>query len=201
MKRVFLIVVILCFSNYANAQVNSIIQDTVILKNGEEIICKIKEVNDRYIICNSTDTDSVSDRIIPKESISILKYSNGKSEVITTYAPIVNDENAYFMFKQGQTDAKRYFRAKGVFLGSFGSTLIYPPLGIPTTVVFACINPKIKNFKTPNSNFLNDENYLKGYKNGAKKKKLSRSIRGFSAAIGVWVGIIIVLFASTPQLQ
>lgn len=181
----------------ANAQDTLVIkEDTIIMKNGDELIGKITEVNPTYIICQMADSDIVSNRIIPKETIFILKYSDGTREVFSLDAPVVSNENADLMYHKGQTDAKMYFRTSGVFWGSFGSTLIYPLLGLPTTAILASVRPNSENFRTSHPELLKNKNYFNGYQKGAQKKKVAKSFTGFGAAAGIWVGLVIVVVAS-----
>ena len=185
-----------CAAIYTKAQDTLVKKDTILLKNGEELICKITEVNPTYIICQIADSDSVSNRIIPKETIFILKYANGARDVFNLESPVVTNENADLMYKKGQADAKLYFRTNGVFWGAFGSTLIYPPFGLPTTAILASVKPNRENFRTSNPILLKNENYLKGYEKGAHKKKIAKSLTGFGTAVGIWVGLVIVVVAS-----
>lgn len=201
MKRILLLLLTICFSIIANAQDTLIKQDTILLKNGEEMICKITEVTPTYIVCQFADSATFPNRIIPKETIFILKYANGTRDVFTLDTPGVSNSNADLMFNKGQTDAKMYFKTSGVFWGSFGSTLLYPPLGLPTTVILASVKPNSENFRTPHPALLKNKYYFNGYEKGAKKKKVARSFSGLGAAAGVWVGLIIILIASIPQLQ
>jgi len=197
MRKIFFFLLFVCFAISVNAQDTLLIkQDTVIMKNGDELIGKITEVNPTYIVFQFADTATMPNRIIPKETIFILKYANGTRDVFSLEAPVVSNENADVMFNKGQSDAKKYFRTSGVFWGSFGSTLINPTIGIPTTAILAAVKPNSENFKTPYPALLKNENYFKGYEKGAKKKKLVKSLTGFGTAVGIYVGLIIILVAS-----
>jgi hypothetical protein len=196
MRKIFFFLLFVCFAIRANAQDTLVNKDTILMKSGEELICKITEVNPTYIVCQLADSDSVSNRIIPKETIFILKYANGTRDVFSLDAPVVSNENAEMMFINGEADAKKYFKTSGVFWGSFGSTLINPTIGIPTTVILATTKPNRDNFKTPYPALLKNENYYKGYEKGAHKKKIAKSITGFGTAVGVWVVFIMVVVAS-----
>ncbi|MFM2155398.1 MAG: hypothetical protein RL516_147 [Bacteroidota bacterium] len=196
MRKIFLLFLFVCAAINTKAQDTLVNKDTILLKNGEELICKITEVNPTYIICQLADSDSVSNRIIPKETIFILKYANGTRDVFSLESLVATYENADVMYNKGQADAKLYFRTSGVFWGSFGSTLIYPPFGLPTTAILASVKPNRENFRTSNPALLKNENYLKGYEKGAHKKKIAKSLTGFGTAVGVWVGLILVVVAS-----
>jgi hypothetical protein len=197
MSKIFFFLLFVCFAISVNAQDTLLIkQDTVIMKNGDELIGKITEVNPTYIVFQFADTATMPNRIIPKETIFILKYANGTRDVFSLEAPVVSNENADVMFNKGQSDAKKYFRTSGVFWGSFGSTLINPTIGIPTTAILAAVKPNSENFKTPYPALLKNENYFKGYEKGAKKKKFAKSLTGFGTAVGIYVGLIIILVAS-----
>jgi hypothetical protein len=196
MRKLFLLFLFVCAAFNTKAQDTLVNKDTIILKNGDELICKITEVNPTYIVCQLADSDTVSNRIIPKETIFILKYANGTRDVFNLESPVATNENADVMYRKGQADAKLYFRTNGVFWGSFGSTLIYPPFGIPTTAILASVKPNRENFRTSNPALLKNENYLKGYEKGAHRKKVAKSLTGFGTAAGIWVGLVIVVIAS-----
>jgi hypothetical protein len=196
MRKIFLLFLFVCAAINTKAQDTLVNKDTIILKNGDELICKITEVNPTYIVCQLADSDTMSNRIIPKETIFILKYANGTRDVFSLESPVITTENADVMYNKGQSDAKLYFRTNGVFWGSFGSTLIYPFFGIPTTAILASVKPNRENFRTSNPALLKNENYLKGYEKGAHRKKVAKSLTGFGTAAGIWVGLVIVVVAS-----
>jgi hypothetical protein len=197
MKKLFIFFFFSCVAIIANAQDTLVIkQDTIIMKNGDELIGKITEVTPTYIVCQFADTTAIPNRIIPKETIFILKYANGTREVFSLEAPVVSNENADVMYNKGQSDAKKYFRTSGVFWGSFGSTLINPTIGIPTTAILAAVRPNSENFRTSHPELLKNKNYFKGYEKGAHKKKVAKSLTGFGTAVGVWVGLIVIVVAS-----
>lgn len=77
------------FENDHSSLINVENCDIIITKKGDEIICKIKEIDEsniKYIRCNVNDSPIIS---LKKTDVLMIKYSNGEKQIIS----ISNEED------------------------------------------------------------------------------------------------------------
>ena len=107
-----------------------------------------------------------------------------------TYLP---DGQLYYL---GKSNGYKYYEPKeGVMLGTCASTGCFPPLGLLTLIGIAATKPKNIYGRAPDKELLKNQQYLKGYQNGAHNKKVARAATGCLGGAGFFViGVIALSF-------
>jgi hypothetical protein len=86
MKKLLLILLCLPFIGFASFPINTNISsnkcDTIILKNGDEILVNIIEIRPSQIAYEKCNNEKKVLRTIYKEDVLMIKYSDGTNEII-----------------------------------------------------------------------------------------------------------------------
>ncbi|WP_210464583.1 hypothetical protein [Rufibacter roseolus] len=172
-------------------------QDIIFKTSGEEIKAKVLEITPDKVQYTQPAKFADSLFTLARKEVFMVKYANGKNELMhppveekgTT--PVLSSQD---MYRQGQMDARQYYRGTNAVLGSIGATLL---LGIPGTVLIAAIPPKVNPKEVPNPALLSDQYYYNGYRHQAHKRKVGKAAIGGGIALAAFVAIL----ASMPSRQ
>ncbi|NDK56871.1 hypothetical protein [Pontibacter fetidus] len=90
---------------------------------------------------------------------------------------------------QARTDAKAYYKPKGVFWGTLGTTILYPAAGLLTGAVVSIVPPVINDEVNPNAHLMKDKAYEEAFKKQAHRKRFGNAAAGFGIGVAV-LGIV-----------
>ena len=161
-------------------------QDTIVLKDGHNIIAKVNEVGIRDITYTSLDSTGEENWIIPSSKVDEIRFKNGSSEIIQ---PVKKD---YFLM--GSQDAYKYYTGNSAFIGGYvcGLTLI---VGFLPASIMAAISPnQLDNSNNPRNKLLDsDPKYRDGFKRTAHLRKAGKALGGFLLGCATTIAVIVVL--------
>lgn len=171
-------------------------QDIIFTKGGNEIVGKVVHIG----------TDSVTYRYFkdangPAFTVPLQEVAHVK--LMDAARPASAPERSYELEKirlkerqelilQAKLDAKTYYKGKGVFWTTMGSTILSPLAGFATGTVIAALPPDVEAGHHPNRDMLKDEVYRNAYKEQARRRKIGKAAIGFGAGVAV-VSILSVL--------
>ena len=193
----------LLFCGLLLATIRAFAQDVILQTNGTEIPGKVILITPEQITYISAAEGRSDTLQLASSAVFLIRYANGTKEVLHNPAaptgPSMSKEEAY---TQGQLDARKYFRARGAFWGTFGATFVTAPAfgvgGIATGAAVAASPPKTANLIVPDRQLLQNASYVEGYRKQAQRRKLGSAAGGFGAALGTQLVlsaiIILVLF-------
>ena len=177
-------------------------QDTLIMKNGDEIPAKVLEISPTEIVYKKYDNLEGPVIVVYKSTVFMIKYQNGTKDVFTEETltatepikPLVR--KPVDMYLKGRQDAKIYYKGNGALYGTLGSSLVNPAMGLATGVIISAVPPEPKSFYVSDPAYLQNIDYIKGYRKQAQLKKIGKSATGFGIAIGIYAVLIIVIAGS-----
>jgi hypothetical protein len=197
------LVFIFCFAGFSAGA-----QDRILTLQGEEIICKVKEIDSVTIFYTKADTSTKpltyasQTQQIKVADVFMIKYTNGSKDVFTQNLPAEtkptvnqesNDEIAEKSYAElyeiGQQDAASNYKGTTPFLigGLCGITFGY---GLIPAVVIAAVPPKPTFETTSNPSVLYNPGYNAGFKSKAHSKKALNVAGGY--LVGLATDILIV---------
>lgn len=170
-------------------------QDIIMLMSGDEVKAKVKEVTLTEIIYRHPDSLQQANRSVPKTQVFMIKYANGAKELMK---PSGSEESTSTvirtpqqLYEQGRQDARKYYKARGVFWGSaaagFGSFLT-AGVSLVVPVVLAAVPPDTRKMDLPDLKLQQDQAYLRGYQKQAHKRKIGNALAG--TGTGVLAGTV-----------
>lgn len=208
------------------AALHSFSQDVIVLKNnGERIQAKIIEIGETDVKYKKFDSLDGPVYNVSKADVDMILYVNGtKDEFIevpdSTPANITNNENTgntgntvktspaikpeYAanpsnddLFKQGQADARRYYRGYHVAVSSTYLVCMIgtPILGLIPAIACSSTTPHGKYLRCPDPELLKNSEYYAGYILKAKRMKSSKVWTSYGVASGIFL-FYALLFAS-----
>jgi hypothetical protein len=195
MRKILFLIVLTVF-NFSK----SYSQDLITKKNGEDLKVKVLEVNISEIKYKKFDNLNGPIFSILKSEVLIIRYENGTKDIfnfenkeITTIAnsqEAVND-----LFRQGQTDASKYYKGyKGASTGTLLTSIVASPLiGLIPAIACSSSQPEDQNLNYPNSELMKKPDYYNGYTQQAKKIKQNKVWKNWGIAIGVNLLLIAVI--------
>ncbi|MDX5421575.1 MAG: hypothetical protein LPK07_08250 [Hymenobacteraceae bacterium] len=172
-------------------------QDVIVMKSGEQVIGKILHVGvDTVHYRYFSDTKGPS-FALPKQQVAQLKLT-AQAEPVQLAAHTYTDEETSItevaeMRLQAKRDAKAYYKGRGIFLTTMGSTIIHPVAGLATGVTVAALPPNIESDYNPNSHLLKDPVYREAYQKQARKHRLGKAAAGLGAGLTILSAIYMVV--------
>ena len=186
-------------------------QDTLILKNGQELKTKVLEILSTEIKYKPFDNLEGAVYQIDKPLVFMVKFANGKKEVIdaapvqtpvnnqdlVTITPkmVNNNPNSENLCDKGAQDAKVNYKASGGMAGGIsGATVLLSPLaGAITAGIIASTPPKISNFNAPTQSLLTNAQYVGCYQSEAHKIKKKAAWMSFGIGSACWLVLLLIL--------
>ncbi|MBC5775782.1 hypothetical protein H8S95_17035 [Pontibacter sp. KCTC 32443] len=86
---------------------------------------------------------------------------------------------------QARQDAKSYYKPKGVFWGTMGTTILYPAAGLVTGAVVSVVPPSTDNADNPNAYLMKETAYEEAYRKQAHRKRFGSAAAGFGIGVAV----------------
>ena len=132
-------------------------QDTITLRNSDDILAKVIEVSPSEIKYKRFDNLDGPTHIILVADVLMIRYENGTKGIFnvekaapiadTTTSTPVSTEN---LFYKVQNDAVRYYKGyKGAGTGTLVVSLLSPIAGLVPAIICSASAPKEKNFNYP----------------------------------------------------
>jgi hypothetical protein len=90
---------------------------------------------------------------------------------------------------QGREDAKLYYKSKGVFWGTMGTTILYPAAGLVTGTVVSVVPPSTASVANPNAHLMKEPAYEEAFKKQAHRKRFGNAAAGFGVGVVV-LGVV-----------
>lgn len=102
---------------------------------------------------------------------------------------VSSPDNLRLLALQAKLDAKSYYRAKGVFWTTLGSTILHPVAGLATGSVLSAVPPNTASDQNPNRYLMKDAVYQAAYQRQAHRRKAGRAAAGFGVG-AVVLGVL-----------
>lgn len=168
-------------------------QDVLLQTNGEELSGKVLAITPELVTYVGPAADTIR---LAAAQVFLIRYANGTREVLHRPAappPGLSREAAH---AQGRRDARKYFKAPGVFWGTYAATVVTGYGGLAVGLAAGVTEPKPRNFIVPEAALLHNPDYVTGYRQQAKTKKVGSAVGGFGAGVGTLVVGLAVLLAA-----
>lgn len=168
-------------------------QDIILKKNGEEIVGRVVQVNaDTVLYRHFSDAGGIA-YAMPRQEVAQVKlmdssYPMDAPELIYK-DEISSTENHRLLALQAKLDAKNYYKAKGVFWTTLGSTILHPAAGLATGSVISAVPPSTASDYNPNRYMMKDPVYRAAYEKQAHRRKAGKAVAGFGVGAAV-LGVI-----------
>lgn len=203
LSTVFLLVLA---GNKGFSQIN---QDTVILLNGDAVICTVLDTTNGVTSIKNPKNPK-KNILIENDRIFSIKNSSGES-VMYVYDTLIGneftiEEMRYFIY--GESDADKNFKATGslvtgIVVGALSGVTGSFFCPIPPFIVTALTGlpkVKIKHSTVSNPDYLKHDPYLMGYERVARKKRKLKSLIGGGLGLAAGLGTFIGFKASGNEL-
>jgi hypothetical protein len=212
-SRFFIAFLLFIFSASGFSQDSTVIfqgnNDTMILMNGEVIICSIIDTTDGVTTLRNPKNPK-KNITIENDRIFSIRNKNGES-VMYTYDTVVGneftvDEMRYFIY--GEQDADKNFKANGCLaigtivgaLSGITGSFFCPIPPFAFTALSGIPKVKIKPSTVSNPEYLKHDPYLMGYERVARKKRKLKSLIGGGIGLIAGIGTFIGFKASDNEL-
>ncbi len=96
-------------------------------------------------------------------------------------------------YQKGYDDALIYYHTQAG-TASLVSVLLFSPLyGLPVPIVLSVFEPSYRNLRVPGNQYLNNQEYMLGYKAQANRMKKKAIWRNYGIGTGVWAATVLIL--------
>jgi len=197
MKNIFLYAVI-----FLTHLATCYAQDTIVLKSGDIIQTKVKQVNATEVIYKKYDYLEGPVYAVLKSAIVEIRYENGSKDIFKDEqengtTPVIRTETNE-MYLKGQKDATRYYNGyTGAGTGTLVTSLLSPLVGLIPAIACASSQPKDKNLQYPDPGLMKNKEYNLGYNQRARKIKKNKVWTNWGIAFGV--NLVAVLLLSVDE--
>lgn len=174
-------------------------QDTILKKTGEEIPSRVLEITLHEVLYQHPDSLQGITRRLPKTEVFMVKFENGTKEVfeqLDSLSGIAQGMTPDQLYALGKEDAKQYYKGNGAMWGSAASSMVMFPLGLAGSLVIGATPPKVKPDHVSDIRLLEDQDYMKGYKEQAARKKRGKALAGVGIGAGIQLGLIILIVST-----
>ncbi|KAA5539831.1 hypothetical protein [Adhaeribacter rhizoryzae] len=171
-------------------------QDLIITLTGDELLVKVTEITQQDVVYKHPDSLQSLPRTIPKKQVFMVKYSNGTKEIISHIDPQTNSLTALDsreMYERGRADARKYYKGNGPMWGTAAATML---AGLPGPIIIGAIPPKINYQQVSEITLLQNQHYVRGYKQQAHNKKIKKVVAGTGIGAGLMVALLYAFISS-----
>jgi hypothetical protein len=205
MKKILMLVLIICSSNMIKAQ------DTLSMRTGVNILVKVIEIGTTEVKYKKQDNINGPVFSILKSDLLLIKYENGTKDDYSNIKKIV-ETNLMILDDsvQGKLDAQRFYNGSKTaiiiagILPSFGLPLIRMSSALVIIIPSLAFSiattskiPKDENLNYPNSSLMRNEKYANSYRHEAKKIKNRKIWTSFAGSI-TGIGLLFLLGSAMP---
>ena len=175
------------------------IPDTLVKENGNEIACKIIEIDPTLITYLPIDSAIGNLTMAMSSNFLLIRFGDGSQQVVE--AKKVCSQNLDY-YQMGQKDAQIYYKCPYAVAGEIASGVGTYFMGfglIPTVIIYATPPSQLNNYKNPNNNLLaTNKDYYEGYLEQAKRIKHKRCGIAYGATVlapvAIAVGTVAILY-------
>lgn len=175
-------------------------QDIIIKKNGEQIIGKVLALGADTIQYRYFSDARGPVQTMARSEVAQLKLAATADPVAMaahTYTDEQTSVNELAQLRlQAKVDANAYYKARGVFWTTMGSTILHPAAGLATGAVISAIPPEIDSDYNPNRHLMKEPVYRESYQKQARKRKIGKAAAGFGAGAAVLSVVYMVVVVS-----
>jgi hypothetical protein len=179
-------------------------QDTLSLRNGQQMIVNVVELTASQVKYTLSDTQKASVNSIAITDVAQIKFKEGNTRTFTEtdwkLAETVSKEGLETMsssqlFDKGKADAQRYYEgykpaATGTFITTF---FVGGIIGLIPAISCSSSRPKDKHLNAPSPTLIANQDYYNGYVKEAKKIKSRKVWMNYGIAVGIDVAVGIIL--------
>lgn len=164
-------------------------QDIILTKSGNEIVGKVVKIAaDSVVYRYLSDADGPA-YTLPRQEVAHVKRMEAANPAtapeISYKQEALDLQERQELILQAKLDAKAYYKGKGVFWTTMGSTILNPVAGFATGTVISAIKPHVEADDNPNHYLQKDPVYQKAYKEQAHRRKIGKAAAGFGAGVAV----------------
>ena len=173
------------------------VNDTIINSEGRVFPAKVLEVDDNsitYFYYAGKVTEPV---ISSMSALLLVKLHDGTKVALTktTEKPkVTKEEGTSFEYDLGLSDAKNYYKTKPEVIASsviMGATSVFVAPILFATMIAWTPPKNLHCIANPNDSLLeSNTQYYKGFRNGAKRKKVSVATASYFSGLGAFVVFI-----------
>lgn len=184
-KVLVLALCLLCTAGWA--------QDIILKKNGEEIVGRVVQVSaDTVLYRYFSDVSGIA-YAMPRQEVAQVKLMDSSNPIdapdLIYKDALTSTENHRLLALQAKLDAKSYYKAKGVFWITLGSTILHPAAGLVTGSAISAVPPSTESGYNPNRYMMKDPVYRAAYDKQAHRRKAGKAAAGFGVGAAV-LGVI-----------
>lgn len=178
-------------------------QDIILTKSGKEIVGKVVHIGADSVVYRYLSDASGPAYRLPRQEVAHVKRMDAASpssgpEISFRQKTLALQERQELIL-QAKQDAKAYYRGKGVFWTTMGSTILSPLAGLATGTVISAVQPNVETGYNPNRHLQKDPVYQDAFKAQAHRRKIGKAAAGFGAGVAV-AGILSVVAANMGGL-
>lgn len=178
-------------------------QDIILTKNGNEIVGKVLHIGADSVTYRYFSDAGGPAYTLSRQEVAHVKRMDAKNP---TSAPEISFEQEALSLQerqelilQAKLDAKAYYKGKGVFWTTMGSTIFNPLAGFATGTVISAVRPNVESDYNPNRHLLKDPVYRNAYEEQAHRRKIGKVAGGFGAGVAV-VSVLYVMVSHVRGL-
>ncbi|MFD2514156.1 hypothetical protein ACFSRY_09785 [Pontibacter locisalis] len=164
-------------------------QDVIVKRNGEQVVGRIvnlsaDSVHYRYFSDQNGPLLAMSRQDVAHLRLTVPENPEKLAEQTYVDEKTTVVEQAELRL-QAKLDANAYYKARGVFWTTMGSTIMHPAAGLVTGAVISAVSPNINSDYNPNRHLLKEPVYRETFLKQARKRKIGKAAAGFGAGAAV----------------
>jgi hypothetical protein len=172
------------------------IPDTLVTENGNEVVCKIVEIDPTLITYLPVDSAIGDLTMVMSSKFVLIRLGDGSQEVVKSKQDNSADQlSSMDYYKMGRKDALVYYKCPYAVAGEIASGIGTYFMGfglIPAVIIYATPPAQLSNLKNPNNDLLaSNKDYYSGYLEQAKKIKHKRCGIAYGATVLAPVAIVV----------
>ena len=172
-------------------------QDIIVKKNGEEIIGKVVGLGSEAVAYRYFSDINGPVLMVPRSEVAQLKLVTETEMASDSAHTYMNQEASIHELArlrlQAKLDADNYYKAKGVFWTTMGSTIMHPVAGLATGTLISVVPPAVDAVYNPNRHLMKEPVYREAFQKQARKRKIGTAAAGFGAGAAVLSVIYMVI--------
>jgi hypothetical protein len=194
--------------------------DVIVRTNGDELPGRVLTITPqlvRYVPAAAPTADSLlagaADTLgLAATDVFMIRYANGTKEVLRPTPEAAPAPGATLLglsaaqrIERGRLDSRLYYKpAKGVFWGTFASTLVsaqvFGAAGLVVGAATSLTPPPRYTLDAPEPGLLDDPAYYEGYRKQAQNRKLGKAAAGYGVGLGSALALafitVLVIFSA-----
>jgi hypothetical protein len=167
--------------------------------SGDTLKGEVVSLDAASLTLDMSGSGGAADFRVPRAELYMIRYSNGITEYFRKPAekwamdPATSTDTS--IYRQGARDAHRYYmKYKDAATGTIIVSLVYSPVfGLIPAIACSASAPEDKYLKVPDKRLLDNEGYMQGYRQEAKKIKSAKVWKNWGIGTGIYAGFIAMI--------